>query len=372
MPARLSLVTKLRYKAGVTREIPPNEIRLLQTLAGAAQGGAEMHFVRLAEALARAGVRQQVVMRGHPKALARLEAAGIPVIRARFGGPLDLATRWRIRQALARFRPQVALSYMNRATKFTPRGRHVLVARLGGYYDLKYYRHCDHLVGNTPDLVAYFAREGWPAGKATMIPNFVETRPGGALARASLATPEGVPLLVAVGRLHRNKAFDTLLRAAALIPGAHVWIVGEGPERPALEALAEQLGLRERLRLPGWQDDVLPAIRAADVYVVPSRHEPFGSVVLDGWMAGTPLVATESQGPGWLITQGESGLLVPVDAPEALAASIGALLADPDLGARLAAEGRRLLEQTYSEAAAVKGYLGLFRRLIAEQKDAKR
>jgi glycosyltransferase involved in cell wall biosynthesis len=347
-------------------------IRLLQTLAGADRGGAELHFIRLAEALARAGAQQQVVMRNHPKAVARLKAAGIPVTLARFGGALDFSTGRLIRTVAGAFRPQIALSYMSRATKLTPRGGYLLVARLGGYYDLKYYRHCDHLVGITPDLVDYFVREGWPRERATVIPNFVEDRGVPALPRAVLGTPEGVPLLVAVGRLHENKAFDTLLRATAAIPQAYLWLIGEGPERAKLEALARELGIAGRVRMPGWQDDVLPAIRAADVYLVPSRHEPLGSVVLEGWMARRPMVAAASQGPAWLIQEGETGLLVPIDAPQAMAAAVRRILGDPQLAERLAQQGRAAFEKDFTEAAAVRHYLALFRRLIDQAREHRR
>ena len=372
MPAALSPVTALRYKAGVTEANDGSGIRLLQTLAGADKGGAELFFVRLAEALARAGVQQQIVMRNHPGMAGRIKAAGVPVTFARFGGALDFSTRRIIRTVAGAFRPQIALSYMSRATKLTPRGGYILVARLGGYYDLKYYRHADHLVGNTPDLVEYFVREGWPRERASLISNFVEPRPGPALPRGAFDTPDGVPLLVAAGRLHANKAFDTLLRAVALVPGAWLWLLGEGPERPGLEALARELGIAERVRMPGWQDDIQPAARAADVFVVPSRHEPLGAVVLEGWLARRPVVAAASQGPSWLIKEGESGLLVPVDAPQALATALQGLLADPGRAAQLVAGGTVALEKDFTEQAVVGQYLALFRRLIQTAREQRR
>jgi glycosyltransferase involved in cell wall biosynthesis len=317
--------------------------------------------VRLAEAFQRAGLTQHVVMRRHPSFAQRLRRAGVPITFARFGGLFDWQTRGLVRTVAGALRPQIALSYMSRATRFTPRGPYTLVARLGGYYDMKYFRHADHLVGIAPDLIAYFQREGWPAEKTTLIPNFVEDKPGSALQRAA------APLVVAVGRLHKNKAFDTLLHAMTHLPDAQLWIAGEGPERPALEALIVELGLGQRVKLLGWLDDPLPAIRAADVYVVPSRHEPLGSVVLEGWMCARPMVAAASQGPSWLIEDGENGLLVPVDAPKAMAEAIARLLTDRELAGRIAAAGRRAYETGFTEAAAVSQYLTLFQRLIAER-----
>lgn len=346
-------------------------LRVLQTLAGAEQGGAELHFVRLAIALHRAGLQQHVVMRNHRPAVEKLRQAGVALTLAPFGGALDFSTKRLIRTVAAAFRPQVALSYMSRATKLTPRGPYVLAARLGGYYDLKYYRHADHLVGLTPDLIDYFVREGWPRERTSLIPNFVEDRPALALRRADWQTPEDAPLVVALGRLHENKAFDTLIAAVAELPGAWLWLAGEGPLRERLEAQAKAAGIGDRTRFLGWQDDPLSVIAAADVYVVPSRHEPFGSVVLEGWAARRPMVAAASQGPSWLIRDGETGLLVPIDAPKAMAAAIAGLLADPQRAERLAQQGRAAFEADFTEAAAVRHYLALFRRLAAER-EAKR
>lgn len=347
-------------------------LRVLQTLAGADKGGAERHFVRLAIALHRAGLQQHIVMRNHPKAVAQLRRAGIALTLAPFGGFLDFATKRLIRTVAAAFRPQIALSYMSRATQHTPRGPYVLAARLGGYYDLKYYRHADHLVGITPDLVDYFVREGWPRERTSMIPNFVEDTPVTPLSRADWDTPEGVPLITAVGRLHENKAFDTLIAAVAALPDAWLWIAGEGPLRGQLEAQAAAAGIAGRTRFLGWQDDPLPTVAAADVYVVPSRHEPLGSVVLEGWAARRPMVAAASQGPGWLIADGETGLLVPVDAPQAMAGAIASLLADPQRAERLAQQGRAAFEAGFTEAAAVGHYLELFQRLAAERDRIRR
>ncbi len=346
-------------------------LRVLQTLAGADKGGAERHFVRLAIALHRVGLQQHVVMRNHPKAVAQLRDAGLAVTLAPFGGTFDFSTKRLIRTVAAAFRPQIALSYMSRATRLTPRGPYLLTARLGGYYDLKYYRHADHLVGITPDLVDYFVREGWPRERATVIPNFVEDTPVAPLPRERFDTPADVPLVVAVGRLHENKAFDTLIEAVSRLENAWLWLAGEGPLRAALEAQAAAAGIAGRIRFLGWQDDPLPAIAAADVYVVPSRHEPLGSVVLEGWVARRPMVAAASQGPNWLIESGETGLLVPIDAPQAMAEAIGSLLTDPQRAERLAQQGRAAFEAGFTEAAAVRRYLELFQRLAAERASIK-
>lgn len=335
-------------------------MRLMQVMAGAKQGGAETYFTNLALAFAAAGIEQQVAIRRHPERAAQLRAGGVAVAEFAFGGALDLLTPWRLRRLAAQFRPDAVLTWMSRATEKMPRGPYPVIARLGGYYDLKHYAKADWLVGNTPDIARYCVEAGFPAGRVRWIANFGRFDPAPPQPRAELRTPEDAPLLLAMGRLHPNKAFDMLLRALADLPGAYLWLAGEGPERGALQQLAAELGVADRLRLLGWRMDREALAAACDVYVVPSRHEPFGNVILDAWGAGKPLVATLSEGPRQFVTEGESGLLVPVDDPRALAAAIREVLHLPELAARLGAAGRQRFERRHSAAAVVAEWRGLF------------
>lgn len=338
--------------------------RLLQALAGAPEGGAEMHFLRLCLALKRAGVEQRVVIRPHPKSLDVLRGGGIEPVTAPFGGLLDMKTSRILKAEIADFRPDLALTYMSRASAAMPKGDFLHLARLGGYYDLKYYKRCDHLICITPDIKAYCAREGFPEHNIHVIPNFVEDRQAEPQERAALDTPEDAPLVFALGRLHENKAFDILLQSVAQIPGAYLWLAGDGPLRQRLEQEAARLGIAKRVRFLGWQHDPAPFFAAADIYVVPSRHEPLGSVVLEGWMYRVPMVAAAAQGPGWLVKDQDDGLLVPIDDADAMAAAIGRLIAEPQTAERLVQAGRRRFEEGFTEQVAVARYLDLFDRLL--------
>jgi glycosyltransferase involved in cell wall biosynthesis len=345
--------------------------RLLQALAGAAHGGAEMHFLRLCLALHRAGVEQRVVIRPHPNFLENLRAGGIDPVTAPFGGFFDRQTGRILRREIADFRPEVVLTYMSRASAAIPRGDFVHFARLGGYYSMKYYRNCDHLVCVTPDLKAHCVKHGFPEERVHVVTNFVEDKSAAPPAkRAALDTPDDAPLIFALGRLHENKAFDILLQAMTRLPGAYLWLAGDGPLRGELERLADRLGIAARVRFLGWQHEAAPYFQAADFYVVPSRHEPLGSVVLEGWMHNLPMVAAASQGPSWLISEEEDGLLVPIDDAEAMAAALQRLIDDPELAARLARNGRTTFEQGFTEAVAVQRYLDLFERVLAARSAA--
>ncbi len=133
------------------------------------------------------------------------------------------------------------------------------------------------------------------------------------LPRAALGVPDGAKLVLALGRLHRNKGFDVLIRALARLPDAHALIAGEGPERAALAALARAEGVAARVHMPGWREDTAALLAACDVLACPSRQEPLGNVVIEGWSARVPVVAAAAQGPAELILPGQDGLLVPCE-----------------------------------------------------------
>jgi glycosyltransferase involved in cell wall biosynthesis len=326
-------------------------MRIAQVMAGSPVGGAELFFERLTIALTAAGdVVLPVIRRNAPRA-ERLSCAGLAAVQLGFGGAFDLSTRCRLCTALRQFSPRVTVAWMNRAARFTPRGDWVLAGRLGGYYDLAYYRRCDHLIGNTRAIVDWITRQGWPAARAHYLPNFAPDMANAA--PASLGLPNGVRIVLALGRLHPNKGFDVLVRALPILPRVHAVIAGEGPERAALLVLAAREGVADRLHMPGWHSDTAALLAAANILVCPSRHEPLGNVVIEAWSARRPVVAAAADGPRELITPGIDGMLVPPEDPRALAGAIGSVLDDPVRATALAEAGRLRYEAAYAESPVV-------------------
>lgn len=345
---------------GLTMQASPR-VRVLQVLGAASRGGAECFFERLVGALHRQWLPQKVVIRSNPARADRLRSAGLDVVELTFGGPLDLWTRPQLRRLAKEYKPHVVLTWQNRATSKMPRGKFVHVARLGGYYKIKYYRHCHYLIGNTPDMVRWLIeQQGWPRDRVVCIHNFVETTKMAPCERSSLDTPAGKRLVLAMGRLHENKGFDVLLRALAKLPDVYLWLAGEGPEEARLRSMVDELGLDDRVRFLGWRDDIAALLAAADVFVCPSRLEPLGNVTLEAWANAVPVVATVSQGQRYLIESGDNGILVGIDRVDELAEAIGKVLADGTLARRLAEEGRRTYETQFSEEKIVSDHLRFF------------
>lgn len=330
-------------------------LRVAHIMAGAPTGGAELFFERLCMAQAASGLAVLPIIRKDAARAARMQAGGAKPCELQFGGLTDWRTRPRIRARLKHFAPRVAVAWMNRAARFTPQGDWVLAGRLGGFYDLSYYRRCTHLIGNTHGLVRWMREQGWPQDRVHYLPNFATelantppVRPAG--------LPPGAPFLLALGRLHTNKAFDVLIRAMAHLPGVWLVIAGEGPERTALEDLARREGVADRVLMPGWATQPGGLIRACTALVCPSRHEPLGNVVIEGFSAAKPVVAAASQGPTELIRSGENGLLAHVEDDRALARQLAAVLEDPVRASILGAAGRADYDRTFATAPVLKAW----------------
>lgn len=334
---------------------------MLHLLGTAGEGGAETYFLDLARALASDGVSQAVALRVNANRQAALDASNIPFRVFGFGGPMDLLTKPRVATYANKHRVKLALAWMNRAARHTPKGPWARIGRLGGYYNLKYYRGFDELVANTEDIADWIVRQGWPAGKVRYIPNFAaapaEVEP---IDRASLLTPNDAPLLLSMGRLHESKAHDVSLEALATLPGTYLWIAGVGPMEAKLRAMAQALGVDSRVRFLGWRTDASALYRTADLCVFPSRFEPLGNVVIQAWAHGLPVVAAASQGPAALIRDGQDGLLVPIDNPFELAGGIRRMLDDSALRTRLADAGRLRVAGEFSKPAVVAQWRQLF------------
>jgi glycosyltransferase involved in cell wall biosynthesis len=343
-------------------------MRVMHVIAGAEAGGAETFFADAACALDRAGLAQVVVTRPNAARLARLGGTGAAVYTAPFGNWRRGPTRRVLEAAFAAHRPDIVQYWMGRAGGYAlRRPEAVHVGWFGGYYDVARFKGCDYFVGVTQGIVDHIVRSGVPPARARLIHTYADLDDAPALDRRAFATPDGRPLLLVLARLHKKKGLDTLLEALAAVPEPVLWIAGEGPERGALEALCRRLALADRVRFLGWRDDRGALLRAADLCVFPSRYEPFGTVMVEAWGTGVPLIAAAAAGPKAYVRDGENGLLVPVDDAAALAASIRRCLDDAALRRRLVAGGRATFEAAFTEASFVAAATSFYAEILAER-----
>ncbi|MDP9443649.1 MAG: glycosyltransferase family 4 protein [Actinomycetota bacterium] len=206
----------------------------------------------------------------------------------------------------------------------------------------------DHLIAVSAGVRRTYERIGVPAHRFTTVPNGVAPRgpgPGRAAARRALGLSVDQLVVMTAGRLVRMKGQRYLVDAVPDLVGGFpdlaVVILGEGPLRRELADRAADLGVESVVRLAGHRDDARLLLDAADVFVLPSRHEGMPLAALEAMEAGLPVVGTRVIGTDEVVVDGETGLLVPAEDPHALAAAVADLLAHPDLRAAYAGVGRR-------------------------------
>lgn len=340
-------------------------MRVLHVIAGAKEGGAEHHMLENVLALAEAGLTQHVVTRGHaPDRLERLAAAGVPYSTAGFDKLWRGPTQAVIRRAAETLAPEVIHHWMGRAGTFALKNwRARNLGWYGGYYDVARFKHCAWHAAVTADIAANIVKQGVPADRAATLHNYASLEPGAPVDRAALGTPADAPLLLALARLHWKKGLDTLLEALAGLPGAHLWVAGEGPIEAELKALADKLGVADRVRWLGWRTDRAALLAACDVVAFPSRYEPFGNVTIEAWAAHRPIVVADAAGPAATVTPEVNALMVPKDDVAALREALARVIADKALAGRLVENGARAYEAGYTRAAFVRNATALYQRI---------
>lgn len=362
---------------GATVAPPTSRPRLVLVLPAFEQGGAERVLLAVGSTLAERGVDVTlVVLRGDaPKTMLTTLA-----LRAR--DPLTAARRLaRVYRALGATAVLATLVAANAiavaAARLLPRGsRPRVVVREANTLPLAFdyrsrpervvasavarlaYPRADAIVAvsdGAADALARFL--SLPRARVHAIPNPAWVPQKHAELTHPFATSSG-HLLVGAGRLVPKKGFDVLLRAFATLPEGRLVILGEGPERDRLEALARGLGVRERVALPGFVEDPFAWLARADVFVLSSYAEGMPNVLLQAIASGCPVVSTDCPSGPREILGDDAPFLVPPGDPTALGRALAEALAMPreTMSARSTARAQRFaLPRVTSSYAEVLG-----------------
>lgn len=346
-------------------------MKVMQVLASSSDGGAEKACADIVEALHHAGLDQHVVMRAHSGRQKRFERLGISYDVLKFGGDLDVFSTFKLKKIIKKQSPDIVQTWLSRAARKLPPKKEpgpenhpLYVSRLGGYYKLKNYAKTDFFVANTPDIRKYLISEGVTEDRVTYIPNYApleeDVTP---VSRTSLDTPEDAPVFITMSRLHEDKGIDTFLKALADVPGAYGWIAGTGPQEEELKDLARELKISDRVCFLGWREDVGALLKAADVFVLASRQEPFGNAFVNAWAYEVPVIASMSQGPRQFIDDKKDGLLFAIDDAQELARHMQNLIDDPAQKEALGEKGYHRYLNEFSKDICVTAYLDYYKRL---------
>jgi glycosyltransferase involved in cell wall biosynthesis len=367
--------------------------KLLLVATGIDRRGAENHVLSLAGGCVARGWEVAVAYWGGSGELApEFAAANVNVHRIGFRGKLNPLNVLPFVRLIAAIRPDVVHTHLPLAELYGN-----LSATLRGVPVVVSTKHSDHAIFRRPlvrlghtlisalddaviavsEYMARFVRSVglWPGTPLLTIYNGVDLaavdRAGDQAAdgvlRSTLTMP-GERLIGAAGRLEPEKGFDILVSAMPRIladaPNTRLAIAGEGSCRIELERQIEWLGLGRKVRLLGSRADLLALMHAFDMFVLPSRAEPFGLVLLESMAAHRAVVATRVGGVLEIVRPGETGDVVTPGDPLDLAAKVLALLAEPVRAERYGLAGRRRVEQAFSLERMLGATDGLYRGLL--------
>ena len=357
---------------------PSLPVPVLFVLTDLRVGGMERKVAEIVQKTDPARVRPVVVCLKEPGALApEVEAAGVRLYSGLLKRKTDIAVLWRLRRIIKEEGIQVVCTIGDGGDRMFW-GR--LAGKLSGVRGIVSTLHSTRnpqggsildrpnrwLAGITDAFVAVaqgaarylVEEEGFPRGKVVVIYNGVDLERyhgGGRLeARAALGLPADAPVVCHVAAFRVEKAHDVLLRAAEIVvrevPETRFLMVGDGPERPRIEQLRQEMGLDEAVWTLGRRSDIPELLAAADLSVLCSYAmvETFPNSVLEAMASRRPVVCTDVGSIDEQVVEGANGYLIPEGDHEALADRILRLVKDPARAVQMGKEARRTVEGRFS------------------------
>ena len=351
-------------------------MKIVHLVIGGEVAGGQVVALRLARAARERGDEVGFVApeRGPFTELAAREGFAVEILPLRRS--FQLAAGWRLARLLRRRRADVlhthtlaaanVLSRLAAAAARVPLVSHLHIENhfrpatrwLLAPLDSATARLAARLVAVSEDTKRAYERQGYPRGRIEVVYNGVDLPANG-------ASPHNEPPRIGeVARLCDVKGQRELLRAVASVPEARLVLAGRdleqgGAFQAELERESERLGIRERVEF-GFYEDVPALLDTLDVVALPSWTEGLPLVLLEAMARARPVVATPVGGTPELVTDGETGLLVPPRDPEALAEALRRVLDDPDLARRLGDAGRAQVAERFSASEQERRVLEIY------------
>ena len=337
-------------------------------VAGAGVGGAEMFSLDAIKALHDEGlVEQHVICRDYDHYIKAFEDRGIgyDVLRYNHLERLTGSAKRKIKARIDTFKPDMVHSWMGRASSFVPANLNMpALGWFGGYYDLKRYKNCQYFAGVTRDIHRHLVEKSNTPDKCFVLHTFGTLEEDTPVKREDFDIPEGAPLILLLSRMHWKKGVDTLLEALAKLDGYYALLAGSGPDLEKYQKMASDLGVADRVRFLGWRDDRSALLNIADICVLPSRYEPFGTVIAESWYAGVPLVAAKAAGAKQYVTHDKDGLLCEIDDVEGLARELKRAGEDKKLRKSLVQRGKETYEALFSKQVVTQEFAQTYQKII--------
>ena len=345
-------------------------------------GGSERHLLTLLPALAERGADTVFVGLDDPAwdAGAFYRELGVPSVRLRSPRDLDPRLALALRRELRRLRPDLVHTHLVHADVYGALAAGApLVStkhnddrfRTGPFRfaERAMTRRAGRVIAITEALRRFnVERVGLPERKVEVVHYGLDEPPAAWAENEPVLLPDGARVLLAVCRLTAQKGVDVAVRALSEVRRAHpdavLVVLGEGPERAALERLAGELSVGDAVFLPGRAGDVAEWLARAEVVVHPVRWEGFGLALLEAMLTARPVVASAVSSVPEIVVDGETGVLVPPDDPRALATAISGVLADRGLAASFGTAGRDRARAEFSVDRMATRTLAVYERVL--------
>jgi L-malate glycosyltransferase len=322
--------------------------------------GGERQVFWLAQEMRRLGHRPIIAARPGDLLATRAAAAGLEVVPCDARGELDLRAAWKLRGAIQRLKVDAvhahtahavtigAIAVLGTRVPLVASRRVDFPLRRGPISKRKYGRAA-RIIAVSEAVKRVLISSGVPAAQIDVVADGTDiARPMLPAANGTLrqlGVPLGAPLVVQVAQLVPHKDPLNFVRAMRTVidavPAAQALLVGEGPLRAQATEESRASHIDGQVHFTGYRADADSLLAAADVVVLSSREEGLGSVLLDSLVFGKPVAATRAGGIPEIVVDGQTGLLVPAEDPQALGTAIVRLLRDPDLRQRMGAAARR-------------------------------
>jgi glycosyltransferase involved in cell wall biosynthesis len=371
---------KVRHGAG--RHAPgEGQLRVLHVITPSRMAGAETLLVRLTHRQSARGIAVQVVANRNSRALGALRAAGLMVEGLRIGGKLNLLAPLSLKRAIRRSGSHILHSHLSTASWWCgwleKLGGPPTLGHVHGFTSAVWHRRQRHLVTCSQAVKRHLVGQGIAARRITVLLNPVDPADISPQrqpeeVRAELGANHDVPIIGCFAHFSVKKGWRDLAAAAPHVlrrfPKAQFWCVGDGPLRPEIERWLADHGIANQFRFLGFRQDVGDLMNAIDLLVLPSHREPFGLVYVEAALLGKPAIGCLSGGAPEVITDQETGLLVPPRDVPALAEAILTLLDNRDRASAMGRSGRQLALERFDWQRYLRGLDEIYEQLRAESR----
>ena len=361
-------------------------MRVLHLDSGREWRGGQQQVFFLAEGLKKLQLEQSFLIEACSPLAAGLEGLGLSVSRLRFRSELDPLSAMGLWRVIQRLKPDLVhahdsktlglaalVKFFSNPFRLVGSRRVTFPLRGNPLRLLKYRRMADCIIAVSDFVRTQLIEEGLPAGKVVRIYDGFQPAPAANAeikrkARSHWGILDHETVIGNLGHMTSEKGHGDLLQAFALlqkqIPSTRLVLAGDGPLRPQLETMALDLGIRSAVIFAGQVQPLEPILALLDCFVLPSRMEGLGSILLLVMAQGIPICASRAGGIPELIRDEETGRLFPPASPEAMAGRLRSLFDNSARTQRMAEQARQIVMKDFQVEGMVTKTCYLYRQIL--------